>query len=152
MTSVFSFPTTIVYGVGAIHELAERMNTIRAARPMVVTDAGLVATPTFKRAMAKVPAGCQVFCDIRSNPTDAQVDAATAAFVQHGCESVIGLGGGSAIDVAKIIRLRALLPQWNLGQPLPNQVPDLAPFVAVPTTAGTGSEVGRSSVITVAGK
>jgi alcohol dehydrogenase class IV len=153
MTSAFSFPTAIVFGPGAIGELSERLKKIGAAKPLFVTDAGLVNTPTFKRAISSAPAGSPVFSEIESNPTEAQAQAATDALVANKCESVIALGGGSAIDVAKIIRLKARLPQWKIEQTIPeDQITNLPPLVAIPTTAGTGSEVGRSSVITVAGK
>jgi alcohol dehydrogenase class IV len=153
MTAAFSFPTAIVFGPGAIGELRQRLEKLGAVKPLVVTDSGLVATATFKRAMVSAPAACPVFSGIESNPTDTQVQAATDEFRKNGCQSVIGIGGGSALDVAKIVRLKARLPQWNIGQPIPtDQALDLAPFTAIPTTAGTGSEVGRSSVVTIAGK
>src|SRR5690242_19855063 len=105
--SSFSFPTTIIHGAGAIRELRKRLEAIGAKKPMIVTDAGLVATPAFKHAMTAMPAECQVFSQIQSNPTDSQAQAATEALLRNGSDSVIALGGGSAIDVAKIIRLRA---------------------------------------------
>jgi alcohol dehydrogenase class IV len=153
MLSVFSFPTTIRHGPGSTAELSERMRAIEAVKPMIVTDKALVATAAFQRALAAAPRGCHLFSGVESNPTEAQVRQATAEFLQHGCGSVIGVGGGSAIDVAKVIRLCARLPQWQLAQPIPGGlIGDLPPLVAIPTTAGTGSEVGRSSVITVGGK
>src|SRR6185295_9190767 len=84
-------------------------------------------------------------------PTQANVEDATRIFIEQKCDGVIAVGGGSSLDVGKIIRMRARFPQWQLNQPLAG-VADraaLAPFIAIPTTAGTGSEVGRSSVITI---
>src|SRR3954451_8099791 len=146
----FSFPTTIAFGAGRVRELATRASALGAHKPLVVTDAGLMATTGFRKVMDAAPAGAPVFADTKSNPTADNVEAATNQFRQQACDSVIGLGGGSAIDVAKIVRLAAKLPQWKLGQPVPDEpLGDLAPFIAIPTTAGTGSEVGRSSVITI---
>jgi alcohol dehydrogenase class IV len=154
MTGTFAFPTTVLFGAGRIAEWRDRMTRLGASRPLVVTDSGLIDTDTFKSVLAAAgaaPSSVSVFSDIRPNPSEADVRAATAAFGQHGCDSVVGVGGGSAIDVAKILRLRAKLPpQWQLREAIPAQdIGKLAPFVAVPTTAGTGSEVGRSSVITL---
>jgi alcohol dehydrogenase class IV len=153
MPAVFSFPTTIVFGAGAVRELGDRCKAIGANKPLVVTDPGLKTTSAFRKAIEAAPSQAPVFSDTKSNPTLENVNDAVAQFRQHGCDSVIGLGGGSAIDVAKIVRLAARLPQWKLGEPLPpGPVEQLAPFIAIPTTAGTGSEVGRSSVITIGGQ
>src|SRR4051812_48553538 len=139
----FSFPTTIVFGAGRVRELTTRAPALGANKPLIVTDAGLMATPAFRKVMDAAPAGVPVFSDTKSNPTADNVDAATNQFRQQACDSVIGLGGGSAIDVAKIVRLAVNLPQWNRAQPVPDDpLGALAPFIAIPPTAGTGSEVG----------
>lgn len=149
--ATFAFPTTILFGPGSVGELRERIQSLGVRRPLIVTDAGLMATSAFAAAKDAVGAGCPVFSDTHSNPTEADVDGAVRAYRDGSCDGVIGLGGGSSIDVAKIIRLRIALADWKLNQPLAAsaQVPKLAPFIAIPTTAGTGSEVGRSSVITI---
>jgi hypothetical protein len=153
MVASFSFPTTILFGAGAVRELAARCQAIGASKPLIVTDPGLTKTPAFATTRQAAPSSAQFFSDTKSNPTLENVTDAVAQFRQHGCDSVIGLGGGSAIDVAKIVRLVVKLPQWKLGQPLPTTpIEQLAPFIAIPTTAGTGSEVGRSSVITIGGQ
>src|SRR5690349_4423174 len=153
MAAVFSFPTTILFGAGSVRELRDKCQTFSAKRPLVVTDPGLRATSAFRTAMDAAPPNAVVYSDTQSNPTSENVEAAVAQFRQQGCDSVIALGGGSALDVGKVVRLAAKLPQWKLGQPLPaGPVAELAPFIAIPTTAGTGSEVGRSSVITMSGK
>ena len=150
MTAVFAFPTTIVFGPGSVGELCDRIAKLGATRPLVVTDPGFRATRAFETASAAFPADAEVFADVQGNPTEANADAAFNAFRERDCDAVIGLGGGSALDVAKIIRLRAKLPRWSFHDPVPDDAPgDLAPFVAIPTTAGTGSEVGRSSVLTI---
>src|SRR5688572_10642494 len=148
--AVFSFPTTIVFGAGNVAQLNDRLSALGARNPLLVTDAGLRATAAFERVMTALPSHCHVFSDTQPNPREQDVDAAARAFTAHGCDSVIGLGGGSALDVAKVLRLRVNFPQWKLDQSPPDARPgELAPFVAIPTTAGTGSEVGRSSVITI---
>src|SRR5687768_14174955 len=146
----FAFPTQIVFGAGSTGEVAAKLTELRSKRPLIVTDAGLVKTATFARAALALPKDVAVFADVQSNPSAANVEAAVAAFTKNGCDSVIGLGGGGAIDVGKVIRLRIKLPAWKLTEPPPtDDVGPLAPFIAIPTTAGTGSEVGRSSVITL---
>lgn len=153
MTAIFSFPTTIVFGPGSVRELAERLTKLGSRSPLAVTDPGLVATAAFRKAMAAVSREAHVFSGVKSNPSEGDVEAATEAYLKDSCDSVIGIGGGSALDVAKIVRLRVKLPQWTLRQPVPDQpFGQLAPFVAIPTTAGTGSEVGRSSVIMLDGQ
>jgi alcohol dehydrogenase class IV len=148
--AVFAFPTTIVFGPGSVGELRDRLAKLGATRPLVVADPGFRATRAFETARDAFPAGAEIFSDVQGNPAEANADAAFAAFRDRGCDSVIGLGGGSALDVAKIIRLREKLPNWSFRDPVPDDVADeLAPFVAIPTTAGTGSEVGRSSVLTI---
>jgi alcohol dehydrogenase class IV len=149
MHASFAFPTAIVFGAGAIAETRERLSALGGGRPLIVTDSALPSTPAFAQAIAAIGRDVPVFSDVKSNPIQANVDAGVAAFAQHQCDSVIGLGGGSALDVAKIIRLRITQPDWKLSDPPPRSPGTLAPFIAIPTTAGTGSEVGRSSVITI---
>ena len=147
---VFSFPTTILFGAGSVQELRERCQSLAANKPLIVTDPGLLPTAAFEKTRKAAPDGAQVFSETQSNPTAANVDAAVAKYREQGCDSVIALGGGSAIDVGKIVRLAVKLPNWKLGQALPSDpINELPAFIAIPTTAGTGSEVGRSSVITI---
>ena len=151
--ATFAFPTSILYGPGTVGELRDRLASLGAVRPLVVTDSGLVKTKAFGYALAAIGEDVAVFSGIQSNPTEDQAEAAACVFAEQHCNSVIGLGGGSAIDVAKVIRLRIKRPDWTLRQPVPSDaVGRLAPFIAIPTTAGTGSEVGRSSVITIDGR
>ena len=154
MPVTFSFPTTIKFGAGSVGELGETLRSLGANKPLVVTDAPLTETRAFRTAVAAISGPFHVFADTRSNPTEDNVEAAARAFVEQQCDSVIGLGGGSAIDVAKIVRVRVNRPTWNLREPLSGEddLGALAPFIAIPTTAGTGSEVGRSSVITIEGQ
>jgi len=154
-TTVFSFPTPTVFGAGALAELPERLQRLRIHRPLVVTDPGLLPTEAF-HALARVlgkdrqNANWFVYSGVHPNPVENDVREAAALFGQHNCDSVIALGGGSPLDVGKAARLLAKRPGFALEHFYDE--PDwsgLAPFVAIPTTAGTGSEVGRSSVITL---
>src|SRR5688572_10463228 len=149
----FAFPTTILFGAGRVSEIRDRLAAMDVSRPLIVTDAGLFETPAFRKALDAAPRVHHVFSAVQSNPDQGQVEAAVEAFLNRRCDSVIAVGGGSAIDVAKVLRLRVAQPNWYLHNPPPaGDVGPLAPFVAIPTTAGTGSEVGRSSVITIGGQ
>jgi len=150
--AVFSFPTTIIFGAGTAAQLWEKFAARGAKHPLLVTDRGLMATPVIATIRNALGGREKIFADVQANPTDANVRAAAEAYRSGGCDSVIALGGGSAIDVGKIIRLIVEQPakpltsfQWN------DEVGKLPPFLAIPTTAGTGSEVGRSSVVTIDG-
>jgi len=149
----FAFPTTIHFGAGARKLVADHLKSQRLARPLVVTDRGLAALPVFQGFLHELPGlDAAVFSEIWGNPIRSQVHAGQAAYRKHGADSVIGIGGGAAVDVAKAIALVAchdgdiLEYAWDhpAVRPIENTLPY---FVALPTTAGTGSEVGRSSVI-----
>ena len=151
----FSFPTPTVFGPGAVGELRARLPALGMRRPLVVTDAGLVATPAFAALQTVLGREGQgrdwfVFTGVHPNPLEQDVVLAAQAFREQGCDGVIALGGGSPLDAGKAARLLVKRPGYNLADFYSE--PDwsgLAPLVAVPTTAGTGSEVGRSSVITL---
>ena len=146
--SNFSFPTRIRFGAGALEELPQQLDALGIRRPLVVTDPGLLATGAFKALENISGKKWVVFSGVHPNPTIEDVDAAAAACREAKCDAVIAFGGGSALDVGKVIRLCLKRPDKPL---IPFEfVADwsgLAPCVAIPTTAGTGSEVGRSSVI-----
>jgi alcohol dehydrogenase class IV len=148
MISSFAFPTQILHGPGALRELSNRLGAMDSRRPLIVTDPGLLPTPAFQSLRSLLPQAA-VFSGVHPNPVEADVDAGAAAYREHGCDSVVGFGGGSALDVAKIVRVAVApkAPRWS-ELSWKDQPGALAPFVAIPTTAGTGSEVGRSSVIT----
>ncbi|MBS1804500.1 MAG: iron-containing alcohol dehydrogenase [Acidobacteria bacterium] len=152
----FSFPTRIVFGRGAVRQLPICLDEIGVRRPMVVTDPGLRAAPPFKSVEAALQArGVQyeVFYGVHPNPVEEDVVQASAIYRSAGCDGVIGVGGGSAIDVAKATVIMAR-HEGSLAD-FEAQAGGMArltgpydPIIAIPTTAGTGSEVGRSSVIT----
>lgn len=151
--SSFSFPTAILFGAGAVRRLSEELGKRGMSRPLLVTDNGLRRTPVFECVAALMP-GAPVFADVDPNPTEKNVLDGAAFYASSGCNGVVGLGGGSPIDAAKAIRLKAthalpLADYDDLIDGWKRITADLPPFIAIPTTAGTGSEVGRSTVITI---
>ena len=151
----FSFPTTIHFGAGARKLLGDHLNSMGLKRPLIVTDKGLAALPLIADISASLSAAGlspAVYGGIWGNPTGSQVINGAAAYKAHQADCVVGIGGGAALDVAKVVGLMATHPGdvmeyvWDhpnvraIVNPLPH-------FVALPTTSGTGSEVGRSSVI-----
>jgi alcohol dehydrogenase class IV len=153
MITKFSFPTTIHFGPGARRMVAEHLKQQGVKRPLIVTDQGLAALPILKE-FGDTLAGLTVsiFPGVYGNPTKSQVDEGVKAFKAHHADAVIGFGGGAALDVAKAVALMAvhegdvLEYAWDHPKvrPVTNELPY---FIALPTTSGTGSEVGRSSVI-----
>ena len=153
----WNYPTLIRFGAGRIRELPEACRTLGMQRPLIVTDPGIEKLPMIANALKVLSDGgltAAVFSDIQANPVEANVTQGVAAYKSGSYDGVIAFGGGSALDVGKSIALMS-------GQTRPIfdfedredwytrvDVKGMAPVVAVPTTAGTGSEVGRASVIT----
>jgi hypothetical protein len=148
-----SFPTAIHFGAGARKLVGPHLLEQGLKRPLIVTDRALARLPVlteFRTHLTGLDAA--VFDGVFGNPTCAQVMAGAAAFKAHGADCVIGFGGGAALDVAKVVGVMAvhdgdvLEYVWDHPQvrPIVNALPC---FVALPTTSGTGSEVGRSSVV-----
>jgi len=149
MISSFSFPTPILHGVGSLDELPARLVQLGVKHPLIVTDRGLLATDAFALLRKLLPEETPVFSDVHPNPLAVDVIAGAAAWREAKCDGIIGFGGGSALDVAKIIRAAVTHSNKHWQELTWQDHPgDLPPFIAIPTTAGTGSEVGRSSVIT----
>ena len=151
--SRFAFPTTIHFGAGARKLVAGHLRDAGCRRPLIVTDRALAALPVLAEFRTQLPElHVAVFDGIHGNPTCAMVMAGAAAFQAHGADSVIGFGGGAALDVAKVVGLMAthdgdvLEYVWDHPR-VRTIVHSLPPFVALPTTSGTGSEVGRSAVV-----
>jgi alcohol dehydrogenase class IV len=149
----FSFPTPIHFGPGARRLVAQHLLDAGCRRPLVVTDKALGALPVlaeFRSHLAGLDVA--VFDGVFGNPTCSQVMSGAGAFKAHRADCVIGFGGGAALDVAKVVGVMAvhegdvLEYVWDHPQvrPIVNELPY---FVALPTTSGTGSEVGRSSVV-----
>lgn len=153
----WNYPTAMRVGAGRISELPQLCREMGMATPMLVTDPGLVSLPMVQSIVENsLVAGLPlaVFSEIKGNPTGANVSAGVAAFRAHGCDGVIALGGGSALDAGKAIALMVgqTHPIWEFEDVGDNYLKinthGMMPVIAIPTTAGTGSEVGRSSVIT----
>ena len=149
----FAFPTPIRFGAGARKLVAAHLLEAGCKRPLIVTDRALGALPVlaeFKTHLNGLDVA--VFAGVFGNPTCSQVMDGAAAYKAHGADCVIGFGGGAALDVAKVVGIVATHPGdileyvWDHPQvrPIEHELPY---FVALPTTSGTGSEVGRSSVV-----
>ncbi len=149
----FAFPTEIHFGAGARLEAAPFLKAQGCKRPLIVTDKGIAALPLladFKSTLDGLAVA--VYDGVAGNPVKSQVDEGVAAFKAHGADAVIGFGGGAALDVAKAVALMAVHPgsvlEYAWDHPQARAIEHALPcFIALPTTAGTGSEVGRSSVI-----
>jgi 4-hydroxybutyrate dehydrogenase len=157
MISTWSFPNRIIFGAGGIGQLAQSVRGLGISRPLVVTDPGVVTCGLLERVTdALRAAGVEwaVFDRVEGNPTEASVYPGVEIYRTQHCDGIVALGGGSAIDAAKAIRLKAThaLPLEdyddlkNGGDLITSNLP---PMIAIPTTGGTGSEVGRSTVITL---
>src|SRR6266853_1694412 len=151
----FSFPTPTLFGAGALAELPPRSKSLGIRRPLVVTDAGLVGTAAFgDLARTLGDAGRDkdwfLYSGVHPNPIEQDVREAAELFREHACDVVIAIGGGSPLDAGKAARLLLKRPGLDFSRFYEeSDWSGLAPFIAIPTTAGTGSEVGRSSVITL---
>jgi alcohol dehydrogenase class IV len=149
----FAFPTAIHFGAGARKLVAEHLAAQGLERPLIVTDRGIAPLPLLSKFIADLHRlDVAVYSDIWGNPVKSQVAGGVAAFRKHRADSIIGLGGGAALDVAKAIALMAVhggdVLEYAWDHPQVRAIEHELPyFVALPTTAGTGSEVGRSSVI-----
>ncbi|NDE10565.1 MAG: iron-containing alcohol dehydrogenase [Chitinophagia bacterium] len=151
----FNFPTTIRFGAGAVAELPTYLKSNQLKKPLVSTDPTIAGLGFFKEILEGLTAqGMEVtvFHDIHKNPVKSDVYKGADAYDAGGCDCIIGIGGGAAIDVARAILLRInhredLFKYDDLiggDVYVTNEVP---PFITIPTTAGTGSEVGRSAII-----
>ncbi len=153
----WNYPTSIIAGAGTIRQLAECCRQLGMTTPLLITDPGLAVLPMVDDALSQCrSAGLQagLFSNIKSNPNGRNVLDGVEAFRAGGHDGVIAFGGGSAIDAAKAIALMVgqNIPLWEFdasgeGWLRANEA-GIAPIIAVPTTAGTGSEVGRAALIT----
>ena len=153
----WNYPTFIRFGAGRIDELGRACAAAGITRPLFVTDPGIVPLPIATRALGVLEADglhAAVFSDVQPNPTEANVAAGLAVMREGGHDGVVAFGGGSALDAGKVIAFMRgqSRPMWDfedIGDWWTRADPaGIAPIVAVPTTAGTGSEVGRAGVIT----
>ena len=153
--SVINYITQIQIDFGALALLKAECERVGISRPLIVTDAGVKAVGILDKALAALP-GVQVsvFDQTPSNPTEAAVRAATAIYKQNGCDGLIALGGGSSIDCAKGVAIAAthdgpLKTYATIEGGSPKITDRVAPLIAIPTTAGTGSEVARGAILIV---
>ena len=160
MTTVLSgnwnYPTSIRFGAGRIKELSDACKSVGMKNPLLITDPGLAALPMVNNAIARnnangLPTG--LFSNVKPNPVSKNVDDGVKAYLAGGHDGVIAWGGGSGVDAAKAVALMVgqTVPIWDFEDVGDNwtrvNADGVAPIVAVPTTSGTGSEVGRASVI-----
>ena len=157
LTGNWSYPTAVRFGAGRISELGDACAAAGISRPLLVTDRGLAGLPITGRAreiMAAAGLGDALFADVDPNPNEINLAAGVAAYQAGGHDGVIAFGGGSGLDLGKMVAFMAgqTRPVWDfedIGDWWTRADADaIAPIIAVPTTAGTGSEVGRASVIT----
>ena len=152
-TTSFNFPTDTRVGPGVISQLNETLLALGIQRPLVVTDSGLLATDAFKKlAGALLPGEPDrdwfLHSDVQPNPTEANTRGAAELALAKGCDGVVGLGGGSALDAAKVCRILIKQPQLKLADyDWEADWSGLLPFIAIPTTAGTGSECQSFALI-----
>ena len=149
----WSYPTPIRFGAGRISELADACAAAGITRPLFVTDKGLAHAPITQEALSHLP-GAEIFAEVDPNPDERCLSAGVARFIGGGHDGVVAFGGGSALDLGKLI---ALMAEQSINVWALEDVDDwwtradadrIYPSVAVPTTAGTGSEVGRAGVLT----
>jgi alcohol dehydrogenase class IV len=153
----WNYPTNVKVGAGRINELADLCKDMRMQAPLLITDPGISALPMLQKVVGYVSAAglrCGLFTAIKANPTAKNVAEGVDFYKKNKHDGVIAFGGGSALDAAKAVALMVAQdkPIWDFEDVGDNwtrvKVEGIAPVVAVPTTAGTGSEVGRASVIT----
>ena len=157
LTADWSYPTAIRFGAGRVAELPAACAAAAICRPLLVTDRGLAALPITQGALDVLEAaglGRAVFAGVDPNPTERNLAAGVEAYRAGGHDGVVAFGGGSALDLGKMVAFMAgqSRPVWDfedVGDRWTRADSDaIAPTVAVPTTAGTGSEVGRAGVLT----
>ncbi len=156
MQGSWNYPTSVRFGAGRIRELPEACRELGITRPLLITDPGLAVLPPTAAAREALRAGGlpdRLWCDLKPNPVGADVERGAATYRAGGHDGVVALGGGSALDVAKGVALMSgqTRPLWDFEDIADHWTrvdpAGMAPVVAIPTTSGTGSEVGRASVI-----
>ncbi|GHB42808.1 alcohol dehydrogenase [Pseudovibrio japonicus] len=157
LTANWSYPTSIRFGAGRIKELADACSAAGITKPLLVTDRGLSHLPITNDTidiMEKAGLGCAIFAEVDPNPTELNLEAGVAAFNAGNHDGVIAFGGGSGLDLGKLIAFMARQTRavWDFEDVddwwTRADEDEIFPNIAIPTTAGTGSEVGRASVIT----
>ena len=156
LTGNWSYPTAIRFGAGRISELADACNVAGMSKPLLVTDRGLANLPITRNALAlleQAGLGGAMFAEVDPNPNENNLEAGLKAYREGGHDGVIAFGGGSGLDLGKVVAFMCgqTRPVWDyedVGDWWTRADADkIAPIIAVPTTAGTGSEVGRAGVL-----
>jgi alcohol dehydrogenase class IV len=153
--TVMSFPTRVVFGAGALQRLPEEIGRLGMKRPLLVTDPGVVRAELLARVaevLQRAGLAFEVFDQVTPNPTEKDVEAGLSAYRAGGCDGIVAVGGGSPLDAGKLIQLLSTHPpplsRYDDAKGGDAHVTaNLPPLIAIPTTAGTGSEVGRSGVV-----
>jgi alcohol dehydrogenase len=157
LVSKWNYPTTVRFGAGRIAELPEVLRDVGISNPLFVTDPGLAKLPVVAstlKLLADAGVAHGVFSEVKPNPVESNLYAGVEVFKAGGHDGIIAFGGGSALDLGKLIAFQAhqSRPVWDfedIGDWYTRaDASKIAPIVAVPTTAGTGSEVGRAGVLT----
>ncbi len=151
--ALISYMSRIQFDFGAVRLLPEELALLGIQRPFLVTDAGVRAAGLVERVLAALGSAPPVFEETPSNPTEAAAEAALAIYRGEKCNGMIALGGGSAIDLAKAVALLATHPgtldEYGIRSAGSTRIGKIAPVLAIPTTAGTGAEVGRAATLTL---
>jgi 4-hydroxybutyrate dehydrogenase len=153
----WSFPTTIVFGNGSIATLADHVRRLHATRALVVCDPGVVKAEIaerVRRVLDGAGIAATIFDGVEPNPVESNIENGVAAFRSHRADVIVSVGGGSPLDAGKLIALKTTheRPLAEYDDAIGGDAligPNVPPTITVPTTAGTGSEVGRSGVVTL---
>ncbi|MDX2054079.1 MAG: iron-containing alcohol dehydrogenase [Polyangiaceae bacterium] len=157
MTAIWSFPTRIVFGAGEVSRVGAEARSFAMSRVLIVTDPGVLKANIVGKVVESLEAAdikVSVFSGVDGNPTEANVEAGAKAYSEFGANGIVAIGGGSPMDAAKVIALRTRSERpladfddaINGGKHI---MPGIPPMIQIPTTAGTGSEVGRAAVVTL---
>jgi 4-hydroxybutyrate dehydrogenase len=158
--SIWSFPTRVIFGAGAVRETGHEAKRLGVSKALLVADKGVASAGLLRpveASLAKAGIAVTTFVDVDPNPLEKNVHEGVRAFRESGSQLIVAAGGGSPLDVGKIIRLKArsgvherpLVEYDDATGGDEHITPDMPPMLALPTTAGTGSEVGRSGVVTL---
>lgn len=151
--ALISYMSRVQFDFGAIRLLPAELAVLGVQRPLLVTDAGVRKAGLVERATDALGSTPPIFAETPSNPTEAAAEAALALYRAEACDGLVALGGGSAIDLAKAVALLATHPgtlgDYGIRGGGSERIGAIAPVLAIPTTAGTGAEVGRATTLTL---
>ncbi len=154
-TTTIGNNATSIYGFGCISEIGSSLNTLSISRPLICTDEGIIGSGLLNKITDKLPRDISsfIFHETPNNPTEPAVEKATKAYKENECDGVIAFGGGSSLDLGKAVALMAThsgkLEEFTTQNNGLGKIGAIAPLIAVPTTAGTGSETSRAAIMTL---